>query len=105
MSNIKKKDKYKKSVNMSLRLTAEQKEKIDSEAKKNNMSVSDYVVKKATEKGGLRISRESERICRLVKIQEELNMLKDNIRATNSDEGVLKRINNLEKEFDELWLS
>ena len=49
MSNIKKKDKYKKSVNMSLRLTAEQKEKIDSAAKKNNMSVSDYMVKKVTE--------------------------------------------------------
>ena len=103
MSNIKKKDKYKKSVNMSLRLTAEQKEKIDSAAKKNNMSMSDYVVKKATEKGGLRISRESEKICRLVKVQEELNMLKDNIRAMNPDEGVLNRLNNLEKEIDELW--
>jgi len=103
MSNIKKKDKYKKSVNMSLRLTAEQKEKIDSAAKKNNMSVSDYVVKKATEKGGLRISRESERICRLVKTEEVIGQLLDRVRRINPDKEILDGFDKLEEEVRNLW--
>lgn len=103
MSNIKKKDKYRKSVNMSLRLTAEQKEKIDSAAKKNNMSVSDYVVKKATEKGGIRISRESERICRLAKTEEVLGQLLDRIRTINPDKEILDGFDKLEEEVRSLW--
>ena len=103
MSNIKKKDKYKKSVNMSLRLTAEQKEKIDSAAKKNSMSVSDYVVKKATEKGGMRISRESERICRLVKTEEVIGQLLDRVRRINLDKEILDGFDKLEEEVRNLW--
>ena len=103
MSNIKKKDKYKKTVNMSLRLTEEQRGKIENAAKKNNMSISDYVVKKATESGRLRSSREYARICGLVKTEEAMGQLLKKIRATSPNKELIDCFNNTERVIRELW--
>lgn len=104
MSNIKKKNKYRKSENMSLRLTERQKEKIENSAKRNNMSASEFVVKKATEDGRLHTSREYERIYRLVKTEETLGKLLRKIQATNPEKDILDELNNLGEEINELWL-
>lgn len=103
MSNIKKKDKYKKSENMSIRLTVQEKEKIEREAKRKNMSVSNYLVKKATDTSNIRSSRENERICQLVWVENAKEQLEREISEKCKDERVLEKFKNLNEEIRKLW--
>ena len=102
MANIKKAEKDVKVAPIAVRFTAEQKEKITAEAKRNNLDVSAYIRAKAIEESPLQISRETDRICRLVRVEEALGELKRKAK-TESLEGIQNAINNLGEEIKELW--
>lgn len=103
MANIKKADNDKKRKIMSIKLTAEQRKKIEEESKKNNMSMSAYVVKKATQEGVLSVRKESNRIIRLTETEDAITQLRKTIKADNPSQNILNALDNVEKEFIKLW--
>lgn len=103
MSNIKKQEKDKKSKSVSLRLTEGQKKIIEKGAKKEQISMSDYIVKKATENGRTKKCMENERIYRLVKTEEALGKLILLIDKMNPDRNIVEATNSLKEEIRELW--
>lgn len=103
MANIKKAENDKKGKSMTLKLTSEQRRMIEKGAKENHMSMSSFVVAKATQKGSLQACKEYNRICKLVHTEEALGVLRERIKVKNPDTDILEAINNLEQEIINLW--
>lgn len=102
MANIKKEEKDAKIAVIAVRFTVAQKEKIEEEAKKNNMGVSGYIRAKAIQEGSPQVRRETNRICQLVKVEETLGELKRKMK-TKSLGKIQRAINDLEREVTGLW--
>ena len=103
MGNLRKGNEYKKTQTISIRVTEVQKSKIGKEAKANHMSISDYMVKKTTEKGNVAINREEKRIYRLVKTEEAMQNLLKTMRKFGMNTELSSAVDNLEKEVNLLW--
>lgn len=102
MANIKKAEKDAKMAVIAVRFTTAQKEKVEEEAKKNNMGVSSYIRAKAIQESPLQVRKETNRICKLVRVEEALGELKRKMK-TGSLEKFQNAVNNLEEEVKGLW--
>ena len=103
MANIKKEDNDKKGKGMSLKITAEQREIIERGAKENNMSMSSFIVTKATQEGGIQVCKTRNRINKLVEVEAALGALRERIKVKYPDADILVAADNLEKEIRKLW--
>ena len=103
MANIKKAEEDQKNKIITVRLTAEQRKMIEKASAENGMNMSEFMLAKAIQKGGVQVRKENNRICKLVNIEEDLGVLKERIKVKHSNIEILEAINHLEQEIINLW--
>lgn len=103
MSNYKKKENNVKSALISVRATEAQKELISKNAKRKDMSVSEFLIKRGTERSYVRSKKEEQKIQQLVRTEESLNRLRIELSRYYLSDGIENCFNKVEEEMNKLW--